>query len=640
MFCSNCGRELADGSAFCAGCGASLQNPPVEQIQTEVQAEGYAQNYAQSYAQNYDQNYVNNQVVEEASLVEEVGNEGMPMAAPYVEGEYIDANMQQPYFAQPQFAPPPKKPKKVLIAIISIFLVFALLITTVAVCADSLKGFFIKTIGSDADYFLYVESNSINSIVTDFSEIYGNVLDNLNPKAGAEASFKLNVGDKAVSLLEDTLKAEMGSEIDLSWLNTVSLDMNINAKENLEKIVAALKLNDKELVKLDAIMDMDKGDIFIALLSMSEKYLKSNTGIDADYSESLGLITSAEFKKAIPAEKELDKLLKKYIEIALKNLDNVKKGSDVLLVGGIEQKLTTLELKIGEKELKKVATAILEEMKDDKQVKKYIEDIALYLASNDIIPTSDKVYDNFRESIEDALEDIEKSKTNSSEAIYWTDYVNSKHEVVGRKIEFAGYEALDYVVVRNGKEFAFELNASDVVVSGKGTEKGDIVNGEFGVQYSGQEICTLAVTDFNIDSEYINGKFRVKPSSELLKNMGLDSGVSSLLSIVSPELELNFETSEKSAKIDVNLISSEEVFLGFTISVKETKAEKIELPSSKDVYEEENADEWLETIDMDALLKKFEEAGVPSDLVNTLKGLVNMVNAPSSSNYDSFDFEY
>ena len=143
-----------------------------------------------------------------------------------------------------------------------------------------------------------------------------------------------------------------------------------------------------------------------------------------------------------------------------------------------------------------------------------------------------------------------------------------------------------------------------------------------------------------MDSEYINGKFRVKPSSELLKNMGLDSGASSLLAIVSPELELNFETSEKSAKIDVNLISSEEVFLGVTVSGKETKAEKIELPNSKDVYEEENADEWLETIDMDALLKKFEEAGVPSDLVNTLKGLVNTVKAPSSSNYDSFDFEY
>lgn len=34
MFCSNCGKQIEDGAAFCSGCGTSLNSQPQPNVQT------------------------------------------------------------------------------------------------------------------------------------------------------------------------------------------------------------------------------------------------------------------------------------------------------------------------------------------------------------------------------------------------------------------------------------------------------------------------------------------------------------------------------------------------------------------------------------------------------------------------------
>lgn len=34
MFCSNCGKQIEDGAAFCSGCGTSLNSKPQPTVQT------------------------------------------------------------------------------------------------------------------------------------------------------------------------------------------------------------------------------------------------------------------------------------------------------------------------------------------------------------------------------------------------------------------------------------------------------------------------------------------------------------------------------------------------------------------------------------------------------------------------------
>ena len=43
MFCTNCGKEMAENSNFCTGCGASLNNNNSEQAPVNEQPYGYAQ---------------------------------------------------------------------------------------------------------------------------------------------------------------------------------------------------------------------------------------------------------------------------------------------------------------------------------------------------------------------------------------------------------------------------------------------------------------------------------------------------------------------------------------------------------------------------------------------------------------------
>lgn len=36
MFCSNCGKQIEDGAAFCSGCGTSLNSQPQPQAQIQT----------------------------------------------------------------------------------------------------------------------------------------------------------------------------------------------------------------------------------------------------------------------------------------------------------------------------------------------------------------------------------------------------------------------------------------------------------------------------------------------------------------------------------------------------------------------------------------------------------------------------
>ncbi|MBR2013001.1 MAG: zinc ribbon domain-containing protein [Clostridia bacterium] len=630
MFCKFCGKEILEGSSFCTGCGKSVENTPVEEQATTMLNEN-DEAVAEAPAE---------EVLADEAPAEEVAAKAEAPAeeAPAEENQAENAT-EQSYFAEPQFDAPAKKPNKKLIAIISAIAAILLIgAAGVITCFGAVEGFFIKTFGSDTDYFMYVESKAFDSATDKISEGYGTALDNFKDSGAAEMSLKLNVGEKAISLLEDALDSYSDSDMDLAWLDTVTLDMNANIKDDIEKIAAALNINEKTLVDLDFIMDMDKGEAFIALLSLSDKYLKAEIPTEEDYVEVMDVYSDPELKKLLPSEKELDKMLDKYIKIVLENLVDVEKSSDILSISDMEQKLTALEVEIHQEDAVNAISAVLEAAKDDTQIKKYIEDIAEYLANKDIIDDADEAYDDFCDAIDDIIDEIEDEELDDDAAITWIDYVNADHEIVGRKIEVDDEEILYYATVRDGKKFAFELESSGIEIEGDGTEKGDIVNGEYSVKGYDEDICDVIVSDFKTNDDYLNGNFRIEPSSELLTSLGLDNEVVSALSIASPKLELNFDNDKNSGTIDFNLMSGDEIFVGFTFSAKETKAKTVEVPNSKDVYDEDEIEEWAEGIDTDALLEKLEDVGISSDLIDTIESLFT----PSYDygyNY-GYDFDY
>ncbi len=621
MFCKNCGNEIKENDMFCGACGQPVENSVskheqvLESSPAEIKEEPVA-NLEVSPAESENDGF---------KVVVPVEPEGTDLSE-FATGETDDFDDD---FNDFEDEPKKKKFPKVLVASLAVIVAGAIAVTAFfnPICA-----FFLKTFGSDESYFSYVENKAFNSATDEITEFYGSYYENLQvDEVATDTSIKLNVSNSAIKTIETALMAS-GASMDLGWLENISLDTKVNMTDNeLSQILAAVNVNNTEVLAIDYIMDTVNNELLVGIPSLSDKYLSSavengetttEDGV-AVYNSDLNMqdiYSDPEFYEALPSDDELNKIIDKYINLVLNDVDDVEKRSQEMRIEGVSQKLTVLEADIDMEDTQEIIVEVLKSVRNDKQIKKYVEDVAKYFEKKDIVEDADEVYDEFEKSIKDAIDQVRNSDIDDDrDFLTWTTYVNSSHEVVGRKIELNGNECLDYVLVRDGKEFAVEFDCGGIEITGKGTEKGDLVNGEFSVAFENKDICDLEVSNFNTDEKASKGNIRISPSSYLLKEIGLGGQSSAMLSMFSPALELDFDFSEKVGKLDVNLLNGKNSFIGITISSKQTKPTEVEMPDTEDVYSADEADEWASKLDISKVFDKLEEAGIPSELLDMVE---------------------
>jgi len=110
------------------------------------------------------------------------------------------------------------------------------------------------------------------------------------------------------------------------------------------------------------------------------------------------------------------------------------------------------------------------------------------------------------------------------------------------------------------------------------------------------------------------------PSAALLEQIGLDKSVATALSIANPELEFSFDGDKDSGKVDISLISGKEIFVGLSLTTEQTDASAIKEPSSQNVIDAEKADEWTQTININEVLERLEQAGISMTTIAALLG--------------------
>ena len=551
-----------------------------------------------------------------------------PVAAPVVETPAAPAFAQ---FEAPKPAKPRKKSKKKLIGWLSA--AAAVLVAgavAVGMFWKPIQGIWMENFGSDADYLSYVEQNSTQKLTDTLSSAYGSVTEALSSGTATQMSgaydmnMKLTVGEKVITMLETLIEERFDEKMELDWLSSMDLDMNMNTQESLNQIAMALKLDETEIAKVDMIMNMAKGEVFLAVPTLSDKYLKGEldmtTAMPSAGSELLELLSDEDLLKILPSEEEMNALLDKYIGIVFDNLQEVEKSTETVKVAGIQQKLTALETKISEKDVAKVMTALMKAAKDDKQIKKIIENAADFLEDNDMIEDADDAYKAFVDGLEDALESVEDIEFDAEIDIVLTDYVDSDHQVVGRRIEVDGEEVLYYIEIHQGTKMAFELEMQGVEISGEGTDKNGVVNAEYSIIVAEKEVCVITLEDFKGNKEILNGKIRIAPAADLFKSLvdNMDSVGASAVGLLDPQLELVFAGDKNSTKIEINLLSGKDMLVGISMSAKEAKGGKITEPDKKNVYDQDEAQEWLQEMDVQKLLETLEDVtGLPlSDMMN------------------------
>lgn len=600
MFCGKCGSQIPEGVAFCGNCGA-----PVAQ-----------------------ENPVNNEAQAENVNPEVVANE-TPVAEQPIAQDYNNSA-----FAMPDFNLPKKKKsglfKKLIPAAVAIILVVAIVLNFSAV-----SGFAIKTFGSSSAYLNYVETNAFGNYSETVTDVYDNtILENIDFSNSTETDIELTVSDKITNLV--------GGQVDLDWLNGVVFSLDTNMKEDLQQIGLGLDISKKRILTLDMILDSAKPEMFMAVSEFGEKYIKvpmsKMNGIVGEMSsENSSEVGPAKLyselgEEVLPEADVLDKLICKYVKIALENIIDVEKESTTLKIKDIEQKLTVLEFAIDDKLLTDIAEDILKSAKEDKEIKKILGDFQDVAEEYSVFGSEDvDVYNEFIKAVDEGLDELDdfRSKMSDSEYANIYTYVNGKNEVVGRKIKVDGEEVFFYATVRKGKNFAFEAIAANTAsVTGTGTEKGDIINGVYEVAVDGKTYVEFEVEDFNTKKTkqgYLNGTFRIVPSAALVKEM-FGSTAAAGLSLSDIAFELKVKTSDKKSEMAINVVDDKEVLVGISMKSEIGKGKKVSKPADKNVIDANDTEalmEYIGDVDFDKIINNLKKTDIPDDYIDIIEQYVD-----------------
>lgn len=607
MFCGKCGNVIDENAAFCGKCGEPVKAAAEQPIEKEEQ-------------------------VQETVPVEEVKE---PEIGAFASAEF-DAAQQSP-------APKKKKTGKLLLAIglpvVAVMAAVAILLYSFGVFGGSgAPDGGIRNFATDGERFAYAEANALSNLSKLASTAYDAVFTKGAPMLGMSSSggsfgyqgeVKLVLGEALTSLLSAT------SQTDFSWLKDIGYSFDMESAGSAQAVKCNIKLGGKSVVSLEALMDSAGEKMYMRIPELSDKYIAVPSAmptLDAEMPAFVGTILDS-YGDALPTADKVEALLNKYLKLALDNLPEVTAEDKEITVGNVAQTLTVMEVNVSEKDLAELVVVLLNEVKNDQEIKGII-DSAMQAFGSDMFPSDDiDGYAAFTQELDDLIEYMNEAVSASSDEVMLTlrDYVNEAHAIVGRDVSFEGQEVLSYVVVENGGNMAVDCDVASVVtVNGEGTKNGDAVTCELDVVVEGKELCTVSLKDFNANA--MTGTARVEVGEGLMQQMGAGS-----MSMMSFGLEFVFKGANA---LDCNLMSGDSVLVGFQISGGEKSGVgAVSLPDSSQALEPE---QWATTANFDALLNNLKAAGVPEELFNSLGGLLTgdaLIESNAASSYEDMYME-
>ena len=696
MNCGNCGKELQVGDKFCMTCGWRVPDETVP-----------VTNAAQPNTGDSDKTLILSATMQEpvqASVPQ--GNVFQGNTAPQTDafqgnvfqgGAAPQAGAYQ-MGAAPQVSDVPKgkKPKKekvkkeksgkkggLIVAAIGAVAVIAGGVVA-AFNWDVVTNTIKSTFSSPQDYYASVEKDNFSNMaasaanayqtmlrepMSSVSDMYESVTSGEIYEGGYKGEIVIELGDSAMENLMDTLSYQEELPFDISEWNRIALEYETYSGDSLINAAAGLTIGDTGLISVDTLLDYKDSALYLAIPELSESYLGiSFEDVMADYEDALQsmeemteyLDAIQEIVKVLPDEKQAQALLTKYFDVIIGCVDDVDKESVKLEAGGVNQKCTCLKVTIDGKTLVKAAKALCKELKDDKDLKKYITDFvdavseqaeALDMAEElGMELDADEIYEQFQSMCDEILDTIDENEEEIPEfELVMSVYVDSKGHVCGREFELEVEEQTMTLLVantENGSNVGFEasllIDDGDVengfVFEGSGKKNKGKLDGTYALTVMAQgekkKMMNVSVKQFDLDAMekgYLNGSFGLSIADDLLEEMEerIPEEVYSMLE----EMELVFDltSNENAAKFKVSLNQGKELYASLSISSEKVSDKKLSVPSDaimiEDIEDPEEAMlEYWETIDWDSMIEKLEEIGFSDELIENLNDLIERVN--------------
>ncbi len=326
---------------------------------------------------------------------------------------------------------------------------------------------------SPAEYYQDAEAKNRDAK----SSFYFGYYDKFRQSFVAE-SFNKHVNMKAG--FSDTAKALLSlSGVDCSKVNGLELDMFSGKEQEAYSTQVKARANGKDLVTLRTYLDLAEKKSYMQIPELTKSYLDSSAGMkemeqDTDMNALLRLL---DFGEILPEADKAEAFYKRYTDLIIQHAENVEKTEGGCEAEGISQEADQYTVTLDAKQLVALVGDICGQLKEDKELKGFIEGV------------SKEAYQNFTEEMEDILDSVkdtgEDGKNETSGIL--EAQIAEDGTIIGRDITLkADGEEIQFAMQcpRDGDNFGYRLaiaaNGTEyVTLRGKGTMKDYVINGEF-----------------------------------------------------------------------------------------------------------------------------------------------------------------
>ncbi len=511
----------------------------------------------------------------------------------------------------------------------------------------------VKLFTSPAGYFQHVLGKSADDAAEQIAKGYGMVLEGLNESddLSSDAKFTVSVGEDVIDMLEDE------TEMDFGWLESMSLLVNSDMTKDAYKFDIGLDVNEDRLISMVMLANMSDKMAYFQVPELNEDYL----GLDLemlfdemdlemdeieDVNESLDKIM-----KALPKEAKVEKILKRYLDLAISCVEDVEQDKEEVKVGEITDKLTVLEATIDEKTLVAMMEKIIPELKEDKDIEKIMFDVLdtvgeVFDIEDDL--DADEIYDDFidgLDDLEDSLDDLEDEEFEFVLKLY----VNNEGKIMGWAVEVEEADAeISSLLVTKGNKFAYELegnvSGAKAVLEGSGKMSATKLNGDFKVKVLGMKMLEFTMTDLklkDLKDGYFNGTVSVSLGKGAVSAIEDENGDELPFDVEDFVLELTGKNSKKKSDMTVSLYEKDELLVAVTVANEIGKAGKIKSPKDSEVImaeDEEELMEWVQDFDVDEFVESLEDI-FGEEMIETFEELLSGSGTADDYYYDD-DYYY
>ena len=459
------------------------------------------------------------------------------------------------------------------------------------------------------------------------AENLGTVFSSFNAGQSSDASGRV-LGNVTLSFgptARAFLSASSGN-IDLDWLSSISLKMDISSKKNLAGGVASLLLGTTEIVGMNLWVDNETRELRMTIPELSDTVLSLSQD---SLSDSVGSIDQSALLSALPDAKTIRVLVERYSDLILAEFKTVTESEEDFTAGEVTKTLKVLRSEMTAGEVAEILKKVLETIKTDKEIETIIRDIAALIPEGD---TPDEVYAEFLSGLQDVIDSIEVDQDDNEKIIY--ELLVDGKKIVGRRLNVSDRELYLYFLEKD-ENFGFacrpmvlydyEKGNGSLDITGSGKVKDGVYSGSFSLALRDAELLKLELTRYDrkaAEKGKLDFDCTLKPTINLIQLIS-DEDVSSLALLTVYSLHMKVLLEEEAFSFYIGLMQGTEEFLGYTVDGRSEKTAG-EIPEltgpALNIMDEDSMSQYASGIRFDTILSNLQKAGVPAELLSELLG--------------------